>query len=61
MMEDAYLDIYMEDRLMGGGLDPYDDAAFDDVDEDYFDDVEDFEPEPREDFGWFGDEALCGE
>lgn len=63
MHEDAFLDQHMEDQISGAtywaedesyGYNPYYD--YDDEPEE-----EDWEPEPREDFGWFGDEALCGE
>jgi hypothetical protein len=54
----------MEDRLSGGGYDfpedvrddyGYEADLEDEADEAYDDEY------VREDFGWFGDEALCGE
>lgn len=39
--------------------DPYADEAWDSEDEPEED--EEVEEDSREDFGWFGDEALCGE
>ncbi len=70
MFEDSYLDTFMEDRMSGGGYwdhdetagcDPYDDVNFGRYDDEDDDEGEEYDPEPREDFGWFGDEALCGE
>lgn len=61
MFEDSYLDTFMEDRISGGydfPEDVRDDFDYDEPeweDDDYSDDY------VREDFGWFGDEALCGE
>jgi hypothetical protein len=48
---------YWDDETIGA--DPYDDVNW--VDEDEFDEADDAGDYVREDFGWFGDEALCGE
>lgn len=40
--------------------DPYADDGREFFEEDE-EDEEEWEPDPREDFGYFGDEALCGE
>jgi hypothetical protein len=67
MNEDSYLDTFMEDRMSGGGYWDHDetygaDPYFDYDDEPEADDEADDEADyVREDFGWFGDEALCGE